>query len=82
MKHGRGKMTFSNGDVYDGQFRNDTFKGQGKYVFKQGKRVYDGYFENGRPDNSGCYQIGSTKYEGQWKDDRKKGKGKMTFSSG
>ncbi|CAM2104543.1 unnamed protein product [Caretta caretta] len=50
-KHGGGKMTFKNGDngtVYEGQWRNDVFNGQGTKIHCSGV-IYDGLWINGYP---------------------------------
>lgn len=37
-KHGRGKITYLNGDTFEGQFENDNINGEGlfksKYIIK------------------------------------------------
>ena len=38
---GRGKMVYSNEDVYDGEFYNDKSHGTGVYTQKSGE-VYEG----------------------------------------
>ncbi len=39
--NGQGKLTFDNGDVYEGQFTNGIFHGQGTYTSASGW-VYTG----------------------------------------
>jgi hypothetical protein len=34
MFHGYGEYTFSGGDTYKGQYRNDKMHGQGTYIYK------------------------------------------------
>lgn len=42
-KHGFGKYTYSNGDVYIGDWENNWWNGQGRYKFANG-RVFEGEF--------------------------------------
>lgn len=46
MKHGKGKLTLANGDVYEGNYENSKKSGIGKYTYANGD-VYEGYFQNG-----------------------------------
>ena len=63
-RHGNGKMTYQNGNIYDGGWKNDSFDGQGILI----------YTENA-PNNTYNY----SKYEGEWKNGKMHGEGKMTF---
>lgn len=56
---GVGTCSYSNGDVYDGDWREDRKEGNGIGVVKVGRMVYK---------NGDCY-------EGQWSDDMRNGKG-------
>jgi hypothetical protein len=46
MKDGFGRYQFSNGDIYEGQFSNDTMHGEGKYIHNS--TTYEGIFQNGQ----------------------------------
>ncbi len=41
--HGKGKLSYANGDVYDGEWKNGSWFGKGVYISAEGD-VYDGYF--------------------------------------
>lgn len=55
-------MQYDNGDVYDGEWKNDKKSGQGR-VDEEGIGVLK-------------YGDGE-KYEGQWRDDQRSGKGSL-----
>jgi hypothetical protein len=46
-KHGKGTLTYSNGDKYEGMFENGKRHGKGTYTFKNGGRR-DGIYNNDR----------------------------------
>jgi hypothetical protein len=45
LKHGNGKLVYANGDVYEGQFKNDKRYGQGKLTAQNGS-VQEGIWSN------------------------------------
>lgn len=51
-RHGRGKITWTNGVRYDGQWRDDQIDGRGLLVFADGSR-FAGDFNNGRANGFG-----------------------------
>jgi hypothetical protein len=94
LQHGKGKLTYANGTVYegdwvDGEFIGTTlppnFTGKGKLTDKEGN-TYEGDIVNGKPNGKGkmtytIYENGAV-YEGDWKDGEPNGKGKMTWGDG
>ena len=52
--HGKGKFTYANGNVYEGDYHNDKRHGKGKYTLANGD-VYEGNFQddkrNGKASN-------------------------------
>ena len=44
QKHGFGKYTYSNGDIYLGLWSNDKQKGRGKIIYKNGN-LFEGVFD-------------------------------------
>ena len=52
MKHGRGKLTYSNGDLYEGQFANNLYEGFGIYYFRNNDR-YEGNWSKGCREGKG-----------------------------
>lgn len=49
---GFGKLTFENGDKYEGNFKNGIFNGQGTFTSASGW-VYEGQFKNGLAHGQG-----------------------------
>lgn len=50
-KHGQGKYDWSDGDYYDGEWRNDSAEGHGTSMI--GDDFYDGQFKNGKKHGEG-----------------------------
>ena len=46
MENRKGKQTFTNGDSYEGELKDDIMHGKGVYHYYDG-HVYEGYFHNG-----------------------------------
>ena len=60
------KITYSNGDVYEGTFKNDMRNGQGTYTFANGER-YVGSFRDNQLSGEGTYTWPSGKtYTGRF----------------
>lgn len=82
QKNGRHKVTLQNGDIYDGDWKNNRATGKCKY-FKKNGDVYEGEMND-------CWLTGQGKmiyangdvYDGNWKRDERHGKGKMTYTNG
>ena len=45
---------YSNGDIFDGKFRNNAFY-FGRYTIAKDKSYYEGYYENGQPSGGTWY---------------------------
>jgi hypothetical protein len=54
MKHGLGKMCFSDGSYYDGEFSANMMDGKGEYAWADGKK-YCGFWKTSRPHGEGVY---------------------------
>lgn len=81
-RHGFGVMKYSNGDVYQGDFRKGDIQGQGTKIFASG-RSYKGAWVEGRREGFGTmtYPDGET-YVGEYLRNRKHGNGKITYANG
>lgn len=79
--YGYGKCTYTNGDKYEGEFKDNKSNGYGTY-YSSGK-IHKGQFKGGKRDGQGTtiYQDGDN-FVGEWKDDKANGKGKYTYSNG
>ena len=45
--HGYGERKFQNGDIYDGDWKNDLKNGEGTFTFREDSHTYIGEFSNG-----------------------------------
>jgi hypothetical protein len=81
-KHGKGSITFINGDNYTGDFFEDKLTGYGRFSFASGD-VYEGDLINGKKEGRGKYTTSDgSEYEGDFKADMRHGKGKHTTADG
>jgi hypothetical protein len=82
-KHGQGKITFETGDVYIGEFKNNTINGFGQYIWKNGKHIYKGNFLNGKFHGEGLYKWEDNEYfKGTYFNGVKEGKGEIGYNNG
>lgn len=67
-KHGIGKMTFPNGDVYHGEWKENKMEGEGTYTYAKTKDIYSGAWVDGKKAGAGCYEYGAdkSKLKGTW----------------
>ena len=47
LRHGKGKMIYNNGNIYEGNWLNDLFDGKGNYLHKKYGQYTSGDWENG-----------------------------------
>jgi len=79
---GKGTLIFTNGDTYEGQFRDSERNGQGKMTWYN-RNTYDGEWKNGLMDGRGTYKwLGGNIYAGSWVKGKQEGRGKFTFLNG
>lgn len=69
-----GLERFTNGDVYEGEYRYGKPHGKGSYNWANGN-TYKGGFKDGIRDGFGLWMTADGKegYEGQYKVDKKEG---------
>eukprot|EP01084_Bolivina_argentea_P283306 485148_1 len=81
LKGGK-KITFGDGNVYEGEWKNNMKHGQGKCVYKNGD-VYVGSWKNDKKDGNGklVYHNGRI-VEGEWKNDAANGFVKTIHTNG
>jgi len=67
-KQGVGKMTFPNGDIFHGQWKDNQMNGEGTYIYKATGDIFTGTFVDGVKVGSGAYQFGadSSVMKGNW----------------
>jgi hypothetical protein len=80
-KEGRGKITYRNGMVYDGEWKNNKKDGKGILTNAIGA-TYIGDFKADRLEGKGVFKSEDGEYKGEWKKDMKHGKGVFTFADG
>ena len=51
-KHGYGALNKNNGEIYEGDFVNDKFCGEGNYFWPDGVR-YEGQWQDGQKKGNG-----------------------------
>jgi MORN repeat len=79
---GYGRHVKKNGDIYEGNFFDNTKHGMGCYRYRDGRRKFDGRYVMGqRVDGQMTYGDGSI-YKGQWSDGKRHGRGTYKFKDG
>lgn len=75
-------VSFPNGDMYKGAFKNGLFNGWGVYSFGNGDR-YEGDFENDMKNGKGTFLYkNGDKFIGEFRNDMKHGQGTFYFNNG
>lgn len=76
--HGQGKITWTSGNTYEGQFENGH-RTEGKMVYSDG-RVYDGHWSKGKRNGAGVMtRRNGDIYNGQWVEGKQQGQGEFTW---
>ena len=83
MRQGRGYMIYSDGNLYEGYFDQDTANIRGRLIFFDGD-FYEGEVKDMSMHGQGVYynNTGNSKYTGQFKEDKPHGKGKEVWNDG
>eukprot|EP01031_Cornospumella_fuschlensis_P024824 gene24824-29998_t len=80
--NGKGVYTWTNGDKYEGEWKDDGRVGEGVMTWANGNK-YEGDYNNGKKHGKGVFtEANGDKYEGEWKDDLMHGKGVFTWGNG
>jgi len=81
-RDGLGKNTWSNGDVYEGEWKDDMQNGMGRNVWVDGS-IYIGQYIQNKKHGIGDYQWDDhSRYVGEWQDDKMHGVGKYSWPDG
>ena len=80
LKYGR--IYYPNGDIYEGEIRNNLFNGKGKFIYKD-NTIFEGDFIHGEKGNYGkIIYNDKSYYEGQLKNGIPNGKGEFKWING
>lgn len=76
-------MTYKNGDIYKGDWKNGNMDGYGTMTWKD-KSEYVGYWKEGKRQGKGTktWDNGNFKYDGEWNDDKMHGEGILIGKNG
>ena len=71
MRHGRGVYRYADGDVYEGDYKDNEMHGRGVYRYTSGA-VYEGDWKDDKRHGQGVhrYADGSISHDGQWEADQ------------
>ena len=79
---GVGSLTYSDGDKYEGEWKDGQKNGQGTYTWSNGNK-YVGEFKDGKKHGQGTFTWSNgRKYVGEFKNGIQNGKGTYTWSDG
>lgn len=83
IRHGRGTLTFANGDSYEGEFISGFRHGRGVFTSERGTLNYDGEWRRGYRHGSGKerWLRSGDRYEGEFANDAFHGKGVLVRGS-
>ena len=82
LSDGFGKLTFKNGDVLEGKWKDGERESQVTYTWLSGEK-YVGEYVNDSIDGQGTHTSPcGEKYEGRFKDGQSHGQGTLTFPDG
>ena len=79
---GWGKITFPDGEEYEGEWLNGMKHGRGRVIFANGEE-YIGQWDRNRREGLGSYTFpDGEKYVGRWHNDQMHGRGVYTYADG
>ncbi len=82
VPHGRGRMKYQNGSVYEGEWDSGKMHGNGTIRWDDGS-VYTGEWRSGKRSGFGIYRWSDGKvYIGSWFENSMQGAGVMKYSDG
>lgn len=82
VPHGSGKYLWTDGCMYEGDWRRGKACGKGKFSWPSGA-TYEGEFKSGRMEGFGTFNgSAGDSYRGSWSADRKHGFGRKEYANG
>ncbi|KAL7533502.1 hypothetical protein ACHAXR_007915 [Thalassiosira sp. AJA248-18] len=80
-RHGKGKLISEDGEIYEGEWKDDKQDGEGGCRYANGA-IYEGEFKRGKREGKGTYYCANgDKYVGQYKANLRNGQGTYFISS-
>jgi hypothetical protein len=55
MKHGIGRLVYSDGGYYEGKWVNDSMEGYGQLYYSNGNLAYEGFWRNDKFNGEGKF---------------------------
>jgi hypothetical protein len=80
--HGNGKMTWSDGGTYEGQYFEGNLSGKGIMIWMNGQKYEGGWLNNLYDGQGKMTWINGETYSGGWKAGKKHGKGFLKWFNG
>ena len=81
-KHGQGKLTYVNGDEYEGYWANNQRHHKGRFTYEEGD-CFTGFFKSNKMHGYGTWKyVDGGEYSGYFKSNRRHGEGMFTSSEG
>ena len=82
-RDGQGVCRWEDGNVYDGEWREDKRHGRGKFLIGETGDEYVGEWKHGKADGYGVMTwVLGTRYEGLWRENRRNGFGTFYYLDG
>ena len=80
--NGKGKMTYKDGRILEGNWLNNLPHGEGKMIDAKGNLIYEGNYALGKLHGKGkIYYNNGDRYEGDFFESKKQGQGIFTFKN-
>lgn len=75
FRNGKGRMTYANGDIYQGDWVNGKAQGNGVFVDKANGTIYEGQWDKDKQMGQGVetWNNGLSQYKGEFDEGEKTG---------
>ena len=82
VREGYGIQLWTDGNKYDGYWKDDKAHGKGKFYYNNGDYFEGDWVQNVTTGYGVFVNLNGNKYEGQWLNDIQNGEGKETWKDG
>jgi hypothetical protein len=79
-REGQGQLSWSNGDVYKGEWRFDLYHGRGVFTLAKKGEIFEGVFAQGQYSQGKYTYASGDVYEGQFKQGLRSGRGTYRYA--